>query len=73
MAVPGAGQGASFRPVASGGSQPVLGEYAARLDSAHLGLGGLRVRGVGEWARRGLRAPFRGVRGREESAAPAGI
>lgn len=40
------GKGLPFALVASGGSQPVFGEYAARLDSAHLGLGGLRVRGV---------------------------
>lgn len=32
--------------VASGDSQLVLGEYAARLDPAHLGLGSLRVGGV---------------------------
>lgn len=36
-----------FALVASGGwEQPVPGEYAARLDPAHLGLGGLRVGGV---------------------------
>lgn len=36
-----------FALVASGGwEQPVSGEYAARLDPAHLGLGGLRVGGV---------------------------
>lgn len=46
--------------VASGcWEQPDLGEYAALLDPAYLGLGGLRVGGVGEWARRGSRAPFR--------------
>lgn len=58
--------------VASGDSQPVLGEYAARLDPAHLGLGSLRVGGVGEWTERGSRAPFRGARGEAESA-PVGI
>lgn len=53
--------------VVSGGSQPVLGEYAARLDPAHLGLGGLRVGGVGEWARRGRARRF-GVPGGVRSA-----
>uniref|UniRef100_A0A673V6Z0 Syndecan n=1 Tax=Suricata suricatta TaxID=37032 RepID=A0A673V6Z0_SURSU len=35
------------KPTSGGWEQPVLGEYAARLDPAHLGLGGLRVGGVG--------------------------
>uniref|UniRef100_A0AC11EB64 Syndecan 2 n=1 Tax=Ovis aries TaxID=9940 RepID=A0AC11EB64_SHEEP len=48
-AAPGAGREASCSPSLQAGSwePPVPEEYAARLDPAHLGLGGLRVRRVG--------------------------
>lgn len=59
---------------ASGGwEQPVPGEYAARLDPAHLGLGGLRVGGVGEWARTGKRAPFRVLRAEGSPQLPRAV
>lgn len=49
-----------FALVANGGwEKPVPGKYAAHVDPAHLGLGGLRVGGVGEWARQGTRAMVR--------------
>ena len=54
-AAPGAGREASCSPSlqAGGWEPPVPEEYAARLDPAHLGLGGLRVRRVGELGRAG--------------------
>lgn len=63
-----------FALVASGGwEQPVPGEYAARLDPAHLGLGRLRVGGVGEWTRSGEREPFRVLAAMGSPQHPRGI
>lgn len=71
-AAPGAGREASCSPSLQAGSwePPVPEEYAARLDPAHLGLGGLRVRRVGELGRAGVARRLR-CGGRAESADPA--
>ena len=54
QAAPGAGREAASPSLQAGGWEPpVPEEYAARLDPARLGLGGLRVRRVGELGRAG--------------------